>query len=177
MQNGKKNNADEYQQWNRLYEPPYCVIQHRSSGRPKPDSVVNFSVDSARRPATEHEKSNRRRLAVKHPLVLLHELTQHVRQNAVVAIVLRLVGRVDPSQHGERRLVSTGSGGGDIQARAWLNAAGDALDIVALLAREPKRFRVSSGLKLQRQHAHADEIAAVNALKTLSDYRVHAQQT
>ena len=41
---------------------------------------------------------------------------------------------------------------------------------------EAERLRVLPRLELQRQHAHADQVAAVDALVALGDHRAHAQQ-
>ena len=41
----------------------------------------------------------------------------------------------------------------------------------------PRRFASFAGLKFQRQHAHADQIAAVDALEAFGDYRAHAEQS
>ena len=43
-------------------------------------------------------------------------------------------------------------------------------------AGEPSDAAVCAGLELQRQHAHVDEIAAVDALEALGDHRLDAEQ-
>jgi hypothetical protein len=40
----------------------------------------------------------------------------------------------------------------------------------------PSEARVSLAGELQRQHAHADEVRAVDALEALDDHRAHAEQ-
>jgi len=41
---------------------------------------------------------------------------------------------------------------------------------------KPQSLRVFTILKLQRQHAHADEVGTVDALKTLGNHRLDTKQ-
>src|SRR5438874_10995885 len=109
-------------------------------------------------------------------LLRLQQPPQHRKQNSTVLIVGHL-DRAIPS--GDRR---EGEGGtilsrhfhGHFLARheVVLNA----LDIVDLSACEPERFFVLTRFELQREDAHADEVAAVNTLEAFSNHSTHAQQ-
>jgi hypothetical protein len=50
------------------------------------------------------------------------------------------------------------------------------LDVEGLVPSSPRRRGVLAGQVLQRQHAHADEVGAVDALEALGEDRAHAQQ-
>ena len=52
----------------------------------------------------------------------------------------------------------------------------EAADIEKLAAVERKRLAVHAARELQRQHAHADEIGAMDALERFGDHRAHAEQ-
>src|SRR2546429_9951947 len=52
----------------------------------------------------------------------------------------------------------------------------DTLDLEYFVARQAKRFTVFSRLEFEREHTHADEVAAVDAFVAFSDDRAHAQQ-
>src|SRR5690606_25650381 len=102
------------------------------------------------------------------------ELTQDVMQDAPVLEVLALLGRVDANTRLEldRR---TGLGRGDDGDHLGRTAV-ETDDLVALLARQAERLRVLAFLEHERQHAHADEIRAMDTLEALGDHRLHAEQ-
>ena len=60
--------------------------------------------------------------------------------------------------------------------RALADRLGDAFDRVFLEAGQPQRFAILPRQKLQRQHAHADQVRPVNALEAFGDHGAHAQQ-
>ena len=73
-----------------------------------------------------------------------------------------------------RAAVLAGDAADHIHAR--LDAGGEAGEIERLAAVETEGLAGRAILELQRQHAHADEVGAVNALEALGDDGLHAQQ-
>ena len=63
-----------------------------------------------------------------------------------------------------------------VRSCCGLSVRVEAEDVVGFRAVELQRLRGRAFLELQRQHAHADEVAAVDALETLRDDRFHAEQ-
>ena len=57
--------------------------------------------------------------------------------------------------------------GPDRYLSAGFLAAFKTLDVKRFLSGEPKRFCVFTGLELERQHAHADQVGAVDALERI----------
>ncbi len=91
-----------------------------------------------------------------------------------MAIVVHLVRRIDPHRRGEVLDVA-----GLVRRRhldLLRRAVAEADDVVGLVAGEPERLRRRAVRELQRQHAHADEIGAVDALVALGDDGAHAEQ-
>src|SRR3546814_9949510 len=74
----------------------------------------------------------------------------------------------------ERLLAAVGLRRGDRGGlrRAVLQAD----DVEGLRAVEAERLRVLAVLELQREHAHADQVGAVDALEALGDHGLDAQQ-
>src|SRR5699024_11099356 len=108
----------------------------------------------------------------------VRELTQHVLQDAAVAVVVGLTGCVDADHTVEvdagaivlrRRDLDSGRGRALVELR-------DAFDGEGLGAVEPERLSRLAGGELQRQDAHADEVRAVDALEALSDDGLDAEQ-
>jgi hypothetical protein len=93
-----------------------------------------------------------------------------------VAVVLDLVQRIDAALHDDAVDLAVGTldGDGDIHAR--LDAAGDAGDVEDLRAVQLQRLARHAVLELQRQHAHADEVRAVDALEALDHHGLDAEQ-
>ena len=60
-------------------------------------------------------------------------------------------------------------GGSDLQLLAHAQAVGHAANAVGLETGEPQRLGVLAFHELQRQDAHADEVAPVDALEALDD--------
>ena len=63
------------------------------------------------------------------------------------------------------------------QLHARLQSGGDAERCRALAAVELEGLAVGAVLELQRQHAHADEVGAVDALEALDDHGADAEQS
>ena len=98
------------------------------------------------------------------------QLAQHERQDAAVLVVLDLLRRVDA--HARRELLVVRRCTRDLLGLAALDAG----DRELLLAGQPERLGVLAVGELQRQHAHADQVGAVDALEGLGDHRPHAEQ-
>src|SRR5579863_6343287 len=102
------------------------------------------------------------------------ELPQYVLQNPAMLVVLEFLGSVDAQAHVELGgLPAVGRGH---HFHGFRRAAVQPRDFEGLLAGEPEALSVLTFLELQRQHAHADQIGAVNALETLGDHRLYAQE-
>src|SRR5258708_16149645 len=106
----------------------------------------------------------------------LHNLPQQVVQNPAVAEVLELVERVDAAEQLDLLHLAGGSmdAAGEVAPR--LEALRHAENVVALGAVELETLARGAVLELQRQHADAHEVRAVNALEALDDHRLDAQQ-
>jgi aconitate hydratase len=103
------------------------------------------------------------------------ELSQHVMQDAAVAVIFHLVGGIDAAQRDEARGAAIGPGDLDrhLLARLELGEPADGEGVVAGEAQRGARLALA---ELQRKHAHADEVGAVDALEALDDHRAHAEQ-
>ena len=107
---------------------------------------------------------------------LLQQLAQHERQDAAVPVVVDLDRRVDAAQHAESRaslpslrVITSVSG------CCGLMSSGTAMSNVSSPSM-PSDSRAVAGCELQRQHAHADEVRAMDALEALRDDRLDAEQ-
>ena len=85
-------------------------------------------------------------------------------------------GRVDPDDGLKRDRRAGVALGADRHASSRAEALRDARDLEQLATGQPERGRRTGGLELQRQHAHVDEIAAVNALEAFRDDGTNAEQ-
>src|SRR5690606_35387872 len=96
-------------------------------------------------------------------LLLADQLAQHVLQDAAVAVVVGLTGGVD-AHHSVELDPGVGAdlGGRGDAALVQLGHAGDG---VGLLAGQAEGVRGLPLGELQRQHAHADQVRAVDALE------------
>src|SRR5690606_11091928 len=106
----------------------------------------------------------------------LGERAEDVLEDASVTVVVELVGGVDPAEHAEGAGAAVLARRGDLEALAGLESFGDATDAEGLAAGQPQALRVLAALELQREHAHAHQVAAVDALEALGDDRLHAEQ-
>src|SRR6185436_3647779 len=102
------------------------------------------------------------------------QLAQHVVQDAAMLEVLALLRSVDAHAHFEldRRARRGRCNDGDDFRRAAVQPD----DLERLLAGQAERLRVLAFLELQRQHAHADQVRAVDALEAFGNYGLHAEQ-
>src|SRR5690606_20323724 len=105
------------------------------------------------------------------------QLPEHVLEDAAVAVVLGLLGRVDAHERAELgRAAVLLPGPHRHAARLALGPERrlDTLDLVELTAREPQRLRALARLELERQHPHAHQVGAVDPLEALRQHRAHA---
>src|SRR5262249_46332753 len=104
----------------------------------------------------------------------LRELSQHVRKDPAVAVVVPLPRRVDAPDGAEGLLAAVAARAhAEHLARAQV---GEALQIVELAAGQAERARVRAVGELERQDAHPDQVRAVDALEALGDHRAHAEE-
>src|SRR5690606_11946786 len=103
------------------------------------------------------------------------ELPQHIVEDAAVHIIFDLVRCIDAAERVERegRAVGARNIDGYGLARLEVRDAGDREDIVA---RQTQRLARLAVLELQREHPHADEVRAMDALKALDDHRADAEE-
>ena len=104
------------------------------------------------------------------------QLAQHEGQDAAVLVVVHLDRRVDAQQHGHVLLGTVLAGDRQRHVLHRLDAVFQAGDVVGFLAGDAQRLHAVVALELQRQHAHADQVAAVDALEAAGDHGLHAQQ-
>src|SRR5688572_29369209 len=93
----------------------------------------------------------------------LHEVAQDVMEDAAVAVIFELVERIDAHlhRHVEPPAIGEGDFGNRDLARLQLSNAADRYGLVAFQAQAlPARLF----LQHQRQHAHSNEVGAVDAL-------------
>src|SRR5438067_2271566 len=108
-------------------------------------------------------------------LTVVQLLPQYVRQDASVAEVLHLDGRIDADD--DARLVRVAGGTADDEPGLLTRLRfGGAQQIEGLRAVELQRARVGAFLELAGEDAHHDEIRAVDALEALRHDRLQAEE-
>src|SRR5882672_7551128 len=108
--------------------------------------------------------------------VFTDQLPEHIRQDPAVSERDQLLGRVD-ARHGlELDLLPAFADRADRDLATRPDPLRDAAQVVALAAGQAKRRGRRARLKLQRQHAHVHEVAAVDALEALGDHGGNAEQ-
>ena len=144
-----------------------------SANRPAPTCRRCGSARAPARPAAPRStrSGGERGKAADHAAPPRARLAQHVLEDAAAAEIFQLVGGIDPDpgREAEARPVGAGDLDRDLLARGEL---GDAEDGERLGAVELRR-RVD---ELERDHAHADQVGAVDALIGLGDDRADAEQ-
>src|SRR6266566_5826559 len=107
---------------------------------------------------------------------LAEKIAQHERQDAAVLVVVHFDRGVDAQE--QRDFIHAAVGPPDHQRRVLLrpDLALDAADVDGLVALDAERSDRVAALELERQHAHADEVRAVDALEALHDHRAHPQE-
>src|SRR5690349_10128128 len=109
-------------------------------------------------------------------LCRVREVAQDVVQDAAVLEVLDLLGGIDAAGQGDLLAGAVAAMDGHRDVHAGLEAALDAAHVEALVAGEVQRLAGHAVLELQRQHAHADQVRAMDALEGLAYHRLHAEQ-
>src|SRR6266853_1423073 len=102
--------------------------------------------------------------------------TQHEGQDAAVLVVVDLDRRVDAQQ--QRHFLHAAVGSPDHERRVLLrpDLALDAANVEGLVAFDPERRDRVAAFELEGEHAHADEVRAMDALEALHDHRAHAEE-
>ena len=106
----------------------------------------------------------------------LRHAAQHVVQDAAVPVVVHLVERIDAAEHvapcrscrSARWMTSVRSMRGARSSRPRMSSTSSPV--------RPSALAVHAVLEGQRQHAHADQVGAVDALEAFGDHRLHAEQ-
>src|SRR5713101_6600103 len=147
--------------------------------RPGPFRPARFIVSRAiTRHSIRGEPASRRALGSRPPGTSSrrHQLPQHVLQDAAVLEVVELVQRIDAANHWNA--LEAAVGGDDLgdHALARLDLAVQPADGHLLVATQPERLPGRALLEAQRQHAHADEVRAMDAFERLGDDGPHAEQ-
>src|SRR6516162_7698427 len=105
-----------------------------------------------------------------------HQMPQHVVQYAAVLEIVEFVERIDAAN--ERDTLEAAIGGDDLgdHALARLDLAMQPADRHLFVAPETERLPGCAFLEAQRQHAHADQVRAMDAFERLGDDRAHTEQ-
>ena len=94
-----------------------------------------------------------------------------------MAVVFGFVGRVDARRRDEGGLLTACRRRSHREAGPGPNAARDARDVERLLAGKAQHVGRFSRSEFKRYDSHTNQVAAVNALETLSDHGSNAEQT
>src|SRR6266581_365810 len=104
------------------------------------------------------------------------KIAQHERKNPTVHVVIHLDRRVDAQQHLDVLLRSVLAADDERRFLLRPDARFDAGNVDDLVPLDSERLhRIVAG-ELEREHAHADEVRAVDALEALHDHRAHAEK-
>src|SRR5215475_11561556 len=106
---------------------------------------------------------------------LPNQLPQYVLQDAAVAVVLNFVWCIDTDNRLKTSLFSILCAYVYSHEHSRLNARGHTFDVENLKACQAQAFGTLSFFELQRNDAHADQIAPVNTLEALRQDGLHAQ--
>ncbi len=103
-------------------------------------------------------------------------LAKDVLQNSAVLVVGDFKRRIDSRRCAEVDRQSLRAARGDFDLAARNECVGQALDVENFQARQSERFQIFARQKFERQHAHADQIAAMNALETFGEHGADAEK-
>src|SRR4249920_171266 len=106
---------------------------------------------------------------------LRHNLAQNVGQNPPMLIVIYFDLCIDAAAYGDVGDFARFTGDFQNQILLRLDRGIEANDIIRFGTIKLQRLRSGSFLKLERQHAHADEIRAMDALKALGNDNFYAE--
>src|SRR5262249_14238955 len=104
------------------------------------------------------------------------QLTQDVRQNTAVLVVINLNRRINTKLDWDLFFGPAGAMNDQRDILLGLDPIAQSDDIEGFRAEEVERVRADAFIELKWQHAHSDQVAAMNPLEALSDDRAHAQQ-
>src|SRR6516162_7501274 len=109
-------------------------------------------------------------------IALSGEPPQHVLQDAAVSEIIELIGGIDPAD--QRHALESAIGGHDfrLQPLMWLEIAMQAANGDLFVTTQSERLPRRALFEHQRNHAHADQIGTMDALKRLRDHRPDAEQ-
>src|SRR5258708_32018624 len=99
--------------------------------------------------------------------LFLHQSPQYCRQNPTVLIVGHIDGAIEAGNGLERERCAILACNLHGHFLARLQVLRDARDVVDFSSRQPKRFFVLAWLELERQDAHAHQVAAMDTLEAL----------
>src|SRR5258705_7094503 len=104
------------------------------------------------------------------------QLAQHIMQDAAVSIVFELIQRIDAAEqrNAAQRTIAGHDLGGQLLAR--LQIALQPAYRHRFIPLQPHRLPRRTVLKGQPQHAHADQIGAVDALEALANHCADADK-
>ena len=102
-----------------------------------------------------------------------HYLAKHVRQNPAMLIVIDLDRGVDAAAH--RHVIHRTVAARDAQGQVLLRAQrrGETEHVVLFMTIEFQGLGGDPLLELERQHAHADEVRAVDPLEALGHHNLY----
>src|SRR6202012_5321040 len=106
----------------------------------------------------------------------LEHLAEDVLEDAAVFVVVDFFGGVDAGGDGEFFLGAVGGFGSDLDVFARRERC-DAIDGEDFVPGEAERLAGFAWFEFERENAHADEVAAVDALVALSDDCASAEQS
>src|SRR5690349_15606672 len=97
-------------------------------------------------------------------------------QDAAVSIIVELIQRIDAAE--QRNALQRAIAGNDLgrELLARFQIALQTPYCYGLVALEADRLPRRTVLERQREHAHTDEVGAMDAFEALADHRTHAEQ-
>src|SRR5580704_5606901 len=98
----------------------------------------------------------------------LEHLAEDVLEDAAVFVVIDFFGGVDAGDYGEFLLAAVGGFRGDLNVFARRESC-DAFDVEDFVASEAVGVARFAWLEFERENAHADEVAAMDALVAFGD--------
>src|SRR5690348_15276761 len=107
---------------------------------------------------------------------LLKHLAQNVVEDAAVLVVGDLEGRIDAGYSGEILFFALRVARENFYFLLRLELFAQSLEIEKFETGESQRFEIFTGHEFQRKHAHADKIAAMDALETFGQHRANTEK-
>src|SRR5262249_32985804 len=107
---------------------------------------------------------------------LRREFAQYIVQDTAVTVVVELVQRIDAAEQRDALQRAVARDDFSDQLLTRLQVADEAPQRDLLVALQSQRLPGGAFLEGQRQHAHAHQVGAMDALEALADDRAHAEQ-